>query len=87
MAFIFAMLVILLAMVLTLVVAALVVVYVAFIQRGKEIPRAVPKAEWLTDAMLRASDRWGVPTEAAENQESDRKLHVRHGGIRRPREH
>lgn len=76
----FAMLVVLVAMLLTLAAAGLVVCYVAFISRGREIPRA----DWLTDAMRRAVDRWHVPTEPAQHDEPDRQLHVRRGGIESP---
>jgi hypothetical protein len=76
----FATLVVLVAMALTLAAAGLVVAYVAFIERGRDIPRA----EWLTDLMRRLVSRWQVPTEPAEHDDPDRQLHVRHGGIRRP---
>ena len=77
----FAMLVVLLAMLLTLAAAALVVCYVAFVSRGRDIPRA----DWLTDAMRRAADRWHVPTEPAQHDDPDRQLHVQQGGIQSPR--
>ena len=78
----FSMLVILLAMLLTLAVAGLVVVFVAFISRGRDIPGA----ERLTDALRRLQDRWTVPTEPPEHRDPERRLHVRKGGIRRPTE-
>jgi hypothetical protein len=76
----FAMLVVIFAMLLTLVAAGLVVCYVAFISRGHDIPRA----EWLSEAMRRGADRWQVPTEPAQHEDPDRQLHVRHGGIQPP---
>ena len=76
----FAMLVVLLATLLTLAAAGLVVCYVAFVSRG----RGIPRADRLTDAMRRAADRWQVPTEPAQHNDPDGQLHVRHGGIRSP---
>jgi hypothetical protein len=73
------MLVIFVAMVVTVGVAGLVVAYVAFIARGQEIPRA----NWLTDALRRAGERWHVPTEPAEHHDPENQLHVYQGGIRR----
>jgi hypothetical protein len=75
----FAMFVVFMAMLFTLAVAGLVVAYVAFVQRGRPIPRA----EWLGEALRRLEQRWAVPTEPAETPEPDRRLHVRSGGIRR----
>lgn len=46
------MLFVLIAMLVALVVAALVVVYVAYPHRGQDVPRA----GWLGDAMTRAVD-------------------------------
>ncbi|HEX2174281.1 MAG TPA: hypothetical protein VHG70_00095 [Nocardioidaceae bacterium] len=82
MAMFFAMLVVFVAMLVTLAAAGLVVAYVAFVQQGKEIPRA----GWLTDAMRRLVDRWSVPTEPAEYDDPGHQLHVQGGGIRRPSE-
>ncbi|MGH3355832.1 MAG: hypothetical protein ACRDOJ_08025 [Nocardioidaceae bacterium] len=75
-------LVMLLAVLLVLAVAGLVVAYVAYIQQGREIPRA----PWLTDAMHRMVDRWGVPTEPAEHSAAHNRLHVADGGIHRTSE-
>lgn len=47
------MLLIAFSLLLILAVAGLVVLFVAYPQRGRDIPRA----EWLTDTMNRASDR------------------------------
>jgi hypothetical protein len=47
------------AMLVIVGVAALVVAYVAYPQRGRE----VPKAPWLGDAMIRAATRMGVHEE------------------------
>jgi hypothetical protein len=77
----FAILVILLAMLVTLAAAGLVVAYVAFVARGRDIPHAA----WLTDVMRRAVARWHVPTEPESPEHPDRALHVKHGGIRRHR--
>ena len=76
------MLVILFAMLLTLAVAGLVVVFVAFIQRDQDIPGA----PWLTGALRRLQDRWSVPTEPPEHRDPARRLQVRRGGIRRSSE-
>jgi hypothetical protein len=70
--------VVLVAMVATMVVAGLVVAYVAFISQGKDIPRA----EWLTGALRRLVQRWHVPTEPAESSDPELRLHVYQGGIR-----
>jgi hypothetical protein len=75
-----AMLVVFVAMLVTLAVAGLVVAYVAFIQRGRDIPRA----SWLTEKLESLVERWRVPTEPAEHDDPERQLHVRHGGLRRP---
>jgi hypothetical protein len=77
----FAMLVMVLAMLMTLGAAGLVVCYVAFVSRGRDIPRA----PWLTNAMRRAADRWRVTTDPTQHDDPDRQLHVRHGGIHSPR--
>lgn len=77
-----AMLVTLLAMLITLAAAGLVVAYVAFIQQGRDIPRA-PR---LTDALKQLAERWSVATEPAEQRDPERQLHVHHGGIRRASE-
>jgi len=79
----FAMLVVFVAMIVILVVAGLVVAYVAFIQRGRDIPGA----PWLTEKLESFVERWRVPTEPAEHDDPDKKLHVRQGGIRRPSRH
>jgi hypothetical protein len=76
----FAMLVVLVALLLTLVAAGLVVCYVAFVSRGRDIPRA----DWLSEAMRRGAHRWHVPTEPAQHEDPDGQLHVRHGGIKPP---
>jgi hypothetical protein len=76
----FAMFVVFVAMLFTLAVAGVVVAYVAFVQRG----RPVPRAQWLTDVLQRLERRWAVPAEPAESNQPDRRLHVRSGGIRRP---
>lgn len=74
-----AMVVIVLAMLLTLAVAGLVVAYVAFIQQGREIPRAPA----LTKVLHRACERWGIPTapdgHATADEEQLRVLHGAHG--------
>jgi hypothetical protein len=75
-----AMLVVFVAMLVTLAVAGLVVAYVAFVQRGREIPRA----PWLTEKLDSFVERWRVPTEPAQYEDPDKQLHVRQGGIRRP---
>ena len=75
-----AMLVVFVAMLVTLAVAGLVVAYVAFIQRGRDIPRA----PWLTERLESFVERWRVPTEPAEHDDPERQLQVRHGGLRRP---
>ena len=59
------MIVIGLAMVLILVAAALVVAYVAYPQRGREVPRA----PWLGDAVTRAAIRMGVHDEAVPREQ------------------
>jgi hypothetical protein len=79
----FGMFVIFLAMVVTLALAGLVVAYVAFVQQGKEVPRA----PWLTEALTKARDRWGVPTEPSQHEDPDHQLHVAQGGLRRPSGH
>jgi hypothetical protein len=58
----------LLAMVLILVVAAGVVVYVAYPHRGED----VPGAPWLGDAMKRGVDTVGDLMERPERQHADR---------------
>ncbi|MGH3367471.1 MAG: hypothetical protein ACRDOY_09725 [Nocardioidaceae bacterium] len=73
-------LVMLLATLTILAVAGLVVAYVAYPHQGKEIPRA----EWLTDAMNRAVDRWGVPTEPRDDEDAERRQqHVDSGASSR----
>jgi hypothetical protein len=79
----FTMLVVFVAMLVTLAVAGLVVAYVAFVQRGRDIPRA----PWLTEKLQSFVERWRVPTEPAQNDDPDRQLHVRQGGLRRPSRH
>jgi flagellar basal body-associated protein FliL len=76
-------LVIFLAMVVTLALAGLVVAFVAFIQQGKDIPRA-PR---LSEALRRAAERWRVPTEPSHHDDPDGQLQVRQGGLRRPSGH
>jgi len=75
-----AMLVVFVAMLVTLAVAGLVVAYVAFVQRGRDIPRA----PGLTERLERFVEHWRVPTEPAQHDDPDRQLHVRQGGIRPP---
>jgi hypothetical protein len=72
------MMVVLVAMTAIVVLAGLVVAYVAFISQGKDIPRA----EWLTGALRRLVQRWHVPTEPAESSDPEQRLHVYQGGIR-----
>lgn len=83
MAMFFAMFVIFAAMLVTLVLAGLVVAYVAYIQQGRDIPHAVPRAAWLTDALRRFADRWHTLIEGPEQREDERDLHIRRGGISR----
>jgi hypothetical protein len=80
----FAMLVVLLATLATLAVAGLVVAYVAFTHRGRDVPRAVPGAERLTGFLRGVHERWTLDPEPAEHHEAERRLHVRQGGVRRP---
>ena len=77
----FAMLVMFVALLVTLAVAGLVVAYVAFVQRGREIPRA----PWLTEKLESFVEWWHVPTEPAQNHDPDRQLHVQRGGLSRSR--
>jgi hypothetical protein len=76
----FGIFVIFLAMVVTLALAGLVVAYVAFVQQGREIPRA----PWLTEALTRLAERWRVPTEPSHHDDPERQIRVSHGGLRRP---
>jgi hypothetical protein len=76
----FTMLVVFIAMIVTLAVAGLVVAYVAFIQRGQDIPGS----PWLTEKLESFVERWKVPTEPAQHDDPDRQLQVRRGGIHRP---
>jgi hypothetical protein len=45
------------ALLLTLAIAALVGLFVAYPNRGRQIPRSIPYAEWLEDIMNRWSGR------------------------------
>lgn len=83
---IFAMLVIVLATLATLVVAGLVVAYVAFVHRGHDVPAVVPGADRLTALLRGVHDRWSIDPEPAEHRDPERRLHVRRGGLRRPSE-
>jgi hypothetical protein len=74
------MFVIFVAMVVTLALAGLVVAYVAFVQQGREIPRA----PWLTEALTKAADRWSVPTEPSHHDDPEHQLRVAQGRLRRP---
>lgn len=40
-----------------LAIAGLVVVFVAFPHQGRDVPRPIPRAEWLTEMMNKASSR------------------------------
>jgi hypothetical protein len=82
----FAMLVIVLAMLATLALAGLVVAYVAFTQRGRDVPDAVPGAGRLTGLLRGVHDRWTFDPEPDEHADPERRLHVQRGGIRRPSE-
>ena len=77
------MFVIFVAMAVTLALAGLVVAYVAFIQQGREIPRA----PWLTEALTRAAERFRVPSEPSHHDDPEHQLRVARGGLRRPSEH
>lgn len=61
------MLIVFISMLVILVVAGLVVLYVAYPHRGEE----VPAAPWLGDAMSRAVD--AAPLVEPEYEESDRR--------------
>ena len=63
------MIVIAVAMLVILAAAALVVAYVAYPQRGRE----VPKAPWLGEAMTRAAVRAGVHEHAAPEEQRTRR--------------
>lgn len=87
MGMIFAMFVILVAMLVTLALAGLVVAYVAFIQQGRDIPQAVPRADWLTKTLRRLADRWQAVADPADRPDEERDLHIRRGGLRRTPDH
>ena len=49
--------------------------------------RDVPGAPWLTEWLESFVERWRVPTEPAQHDDPERRLHVRQGGLRRPSRH